>query len=77
MERSCKYIPGGNMLIFKRPQQFLPENWPTYFQKCLFVWDLDGNKFVDMATMGVGTNILGYGNNEVDKAVKRAIKMET
>ena len=38
------------MLISKRPQQFLPENWPTYFSKSkgCFVWDLDGNKFVDM-----------------------------
>ena len=25
-----------------------------------------------MATMGVGTNILGYGNKEVDNAVKKS-----
>ncbi len=71
-----KLIPGGNMLISKRPQQFLPDNWPTYFSKSkkCYVWDLDGHKFLDIATMGVGTNILGYGNKEVDKAVKKVVE---
>ena len=73
--KAIKIIPGGNMLISKRPQQFLPGNWPTYFSKSkkCFVWDLDGNKFTDMSIMGVGTNMLGYGNSEVDKAVKNII----
>lgn len=75
-KQALKIIPGGNMLISKRPDQFLPGNWPTYFSKSkkCYVWDLDGNKFIDMATMGVGTNILGYGNKEVDSAVKKAIE---
>ena len=49
------------MLLSKRPEMFLPEQWPAYFQKCkgCNVWDLDGNKFIDMASMGIGTNILG------------------
>jgi len=34
---------------------------------------LDGNKFVDMAQMGIGAAILGYCNEEVDLAVKRVI----
>ena len=37
------------------------------------VWDLDGKKYVDMSIMGIGTNILGYGNEEVDDAVKNNI----
>lgn len=68
-------IPGGNMLLSKRPEMFLPDLWPAYFSKakgCL-VWDLDGNKFVDMSIMGIGTNTLGYGHPDVDAAVHRVV----
>ena len=40
------------------------------------VWDLDGNKFLDMSLMGVGTNILGYNNYKVDDAVKKCLQEE-
>ena len=74
--KAKKIIPGGNMLISKRPERFLPGKWPTYFSKTkgCNVWDLDGNKFVDLSLMGVGTNILGYSNKEVDNAVRKVIK---
>mgnify|MGYP003330418831 CR=1 FL=1 len=26
-------IPGGTMLLSKRPEMFLPEHWPSYFSK--------------------------------------------
>ena len=69
-------IPGGNMLLSKRPEMFLPDNWPSYFSKSkgCTVWDLDNNKYIDMSIMGIGTNILGYGHPEVDKAVLNTIK---
>lgn len=68
-------IPGGTMLLSKRPEMFLPEHWPAYFQKTkgCDVWDLDGNKLLDMFIMGIGTNSLGYGNKVVDKAVRKVI----
>ena len=68
-------IPGGNMLLSKRAEMFLPEQWPAYFSKAkgCQVWDLDGNQYTDMFIMGIGTNILGYGNQEVDDAVRRTI----
>lgn len=74
--RAKNVIPGGNMLLSKRPEMFLPDKWPAYFSKSkgCKVWDLDGNEFTDMALMGVGTNILGYGHPEVDEAVSRVIK---
>jgi glutamate-1-semialdehyde 2,1-aminomutase len=64
-------IPGGTMLLSKRPEMFLPENWPSYFSKAkgCEVWDLDKKKYIDMCIMGIGTNTLGYGNDEVDNAV--------
>ena len=33
--RAKKVIPGGNMLLSKRPEMFLPEKWPAYFLKKL------------------------------------------
>ncbi len=73
--RAKNIIPGGNMLLSKRPEMFLPNLWPTYFSKSkgCNVWDLDGKKYVDFASMSVGTNILGYANPQVDRAVKKAI----
>ena len=75
-KRAKEVIPGGNMFLSKRPEMFLPNKWPTYFSKAkgCYVWDLDGKKYVDTCLMGVGTNILGYGNKEVDKTVKSIIR---
>ena len=75
-KRAKTIIPGGNMLLSKRPEMFLPEKWPTYFSKAkgCKIWDLDGNELIDMSLMGVGTNILGYGHPEVDEAVLKSIK---
>lgn len=68
-------IPGGNMLLSKRPEMFLPDKWPAYFESAqgCRVTDLDGNVFVDMTIMGIGTNTLGYGNRYVDDAVRKVI----
>ena len=59
-KKKKKIIPGGNMLLSKRPEMFLPENWPAYFSKSkgCCVWDLDNKKYIDMSFMGIGTNIL-------------------
>ena len=75
-KRAKRIIPGGNMLLSKRPEMFLPEQWPSYFSKAkgCKVWDLDGNEFIDMSIMGIGTNILGYGHLEVDEAVHKIIE---
>ncbi len=74
-KRAKRVIPGGNMLLSKRSEMFLPDHWPAYFEKAkgCRVWDLDGNEFIDMSIMGIGTNILGYGNDEVDDAVRSVI----
>ena len=75
-KKAKKIIPGGTMLLSKRPEMFLPEKWPSYFSKSkgCFVWDLDGKKYTDMSIMGIGTNSLGYGHDEVDSAVLDTIK---
>ena len=73
--KAKKLIPGGTMLLSKRPEMFLPNNWPSYFSKAkgCEVWDLDSIKYVDMSIMGIGTNTLGYGHEEVDDAVRNVI----
>jgi len=70
-QRAKRVIPGGNMLLSKRPEMFLPEYWPAYFSKAkgCHVWDLDGRAYIDMSIMGIGTNLLGYGQPEVDSVV--------
>ena len=75
-KRAKQVIPGGNMLLSKRPEMFLPDQWPAYFSKAkgCKVWDLDGKEYIDMSIMGVGTNTLGYGHPEVDEAVRQVIQ---
>ena len=73
--KAKKLIPGGTQLLSKRSEQFLPNQWPCYYKKAkgVEVWDLDGNKFVDMSLMGVGACTLGYADDDVNKAVKNAV----
>lgn len=76
-KRAKQVIPGGNMLLSKRAEMFLPEHWPAYFSKAkgCKVWDLDGNEYTDMCIMGIGTNVLGYGHPEVDAAVQSVVSL--
>jgi glutamate-1-semialdehyde 2,1-aminomutase len=73
--KAKRLIPGGNMLLSKRPEIFLPEQWPAYFSKAkgARIWDLDGRELIDMSIMGVGANTLGYGDDRVDAAVIRTV----
>ena len=43
-EKAKTIIPGGTMLLSKRPEMFLPDHWPSYFSeaKGCIVKDLDG-----------------------------------
>lgn len=68
-------IPGGTMLLSKRPEMFLPENWPSYYSKAkgCSIWDLDGNEYRDVSIMGIGPNILGYSHDTIDEAVMGAV----
>jgi glutamate-1-semialdehyde aminotransferase len=75
--KAKKIIPGGTMLLSKRPEMFLPDFWPSYFSKAkgCEVWDLDNNHYIDMTLMGIGTNTLGYGHPDVDNAVLETIRL--
>ena len=74
--KAKQIIPGGTQLLSKRPEMFAPEIWPAYYSKAKGsrVWDLDGNEYIDMSIMGIGANILGYADPDVDEAVLAAIR---
>lgn len=74
-KRAKEIIPGGTQLLSKRPEMFLPDQWPSYYSRAkgCEVWDLDGNHYYDMSLMGVGANVLGYAYDPVDEAAKQAI----
>ena len=75
-KKAKKLIPGGNSLLSKRPEMFLPNGWPNYFSSTrgIEVKDIDGNTFKDFSIMGIGTNTLGYGDPYVDEAVLKVVK---
>lgn len=77
--RAKRIIPGGTQLLSKRAEMFLPEQWPSYYKKAkgIEIWDFDNNHYIDMSIMGVGTCILGYADDDINRAVKKAIDKGT
>jgi glutamate-1-semialdehyde aminotransferase len=69
-------IPGGTQLLSKRPEMFLPENWPAYYSRAKGsqVWDLDGNVYHDMSYNGIAACILGAADPDVEEAVIAAVR---
>lgn len=74
-QRAQGRIPGMTQLLSKRPDMFSLGAWPGYYSKAkgAQVWDLDGNQYTDMSISGIGANILGYADDDVDNAVVKAI----
>jgi glutamate-1-semialdehyde 2,1-aminomutase len=73
--RARRIIPGGTQLLSKRPELYLPDQWPTYYRtaKGAEVTDLDGRTYLDMSAAGIGATVLGFADPDVDAAVKSAI----
>lgn len=78
-ERAKRRIPGMTQLLSKRPDMFSLGVWPGYFSKAkgVHIWDLDGNRYIDMSISGIGANVLGYADPDVDAAVQNAISNGT
>ena len=70
-----KLIPGGNQLLSKRAEMFLPDQWPAYYSRAkgVEIWDLDGRKYIDMSTVGIGACVLGYADPDVNRVVKKVV----
>jgi glutamate-1-semialdehyde 2,1-aminomutase len=73
--KAKKLIPGGTGLLSKRPEMYLPDYWPCYYERAkgCEVIDIDGNSFLDFTTLGVGASILGYANEDVNSAAIKAL----
>lgn len=73
--RARRRIPGVTQLLSKHPDRFAPGVWPGYYDRAsgAEVWDLDGNRYIDMSIGGIGANVLGYADPDVDAAVRDAI----
>jgi len=73
--KAQKIVHGGVPLLSKKPERFLREDWPMYFSEAhgIKVTDMDGNSWLDFSLMGVGPNLLGYSDKDVNAAVKRVI----
>ena len=69
-------IPGGTQLLSKRPEMFAPDQWPGYYREAhgCEVVDLDGQRYLDMAHMGIAACLLGYNDPDVSEAVVARVK---
>jgi len=74
-ERAKMRIPGMTQLLSKRPDRFTLGVWPAYYSRAkgAYIWDLDGNRYLDMSIGGIGCNVLGYADEDVDRAVIQAV----
>jgi glutamate-1-semialdehyde 2,1-aminomutase len=66
-------ISGGTGLLSKRAHMF-HSGWPAYYSNArgCTIWDLDGRPFTDFAG-GIGSVFLGYGDEDVTRAVRRRL----
>lgn len=70
-------IPGGTQLLSKRPEMFAPGVWPAYAEEargCEIV-DLDGRRYLDFSTHGIGACLLGFRDPDVTRAVQRRVAL--
>jgi glutamate-1-semialdehyde 2,1-aminomutase len=75
--RARQIIPGGTQLLSKRPEMYAPGRWPAYFAEArgCEVIDLDGCRYTDMTTSGIGACLLGYADPDVTDAVVRRVQL--
>ena len=76
LREAKKIIPGGNQLLSKRSEMFLPGLWPNYYKRAkgCKVWDLNNRMYYDFAGMGVTACVLGYSDNDINKSLNQGIK---
>ncbi len=75
--RAKARIPGGTQLLSKRPEMMAPNQWPAYFREArgFETWDLDGRRYYDFSTNGIGSCLLGFRDPDVTRAVQRRINL--
>lgn len=71
-ERAVKVIPNG--MFGHEATHLLPPSFPQFFSKAkgAHIWDVDGNRYLDLMC-AYGPNLLGYGDERVDKAAREQL----
>lgn len=74
-QKTREIIPGGANTISKFPARFPIGSYPIYIKKAYnnTLIDVDGEEYLDW-TAGLGTNIVGYNNSAVKKAIKNQLE---
>ncbi len=74
-DRAAKIIPGMCELLSKRPDMFGRGIWPGYYKKAkgCRITDLDDNTYRDFSIGGIGATVLGYADDDVNRAVIETI----
>lgn len=69
-------IPLGTQTFSKSRTQYPVGVSPLFAKKAkrAYVWDIDGNKYIDLVS-ALAAVTLGYGDNKVENAVKKQLKM--
>lgn len=75
LERAELTIPLGSQTFSKSRVQYPVGISPLYARKAKgpFLWDLDGNKFIDLVS-ALASVTLGYGDKGVMRAVSKQLK---
>jgi glutamate-1-semialdehyde 2,1-aminomutase len=73
--RARKVIPGCAQTFSKGYTQYVQGVAPIFLErgKGSYVWDVDGNRYLDLV-QGLLPNILGYGDDGINKAVSERIE---
>lgn len=74
LARAAKVVPGG--MYGHQATSLLPSVTPQFFSRAkgAYLWDYDGNRLIDLMS-GYGTNLLGYGHEEIDAAYVAQLKL--
>ena len=74
-QKAIKTIPLATQTTSKSAANFVKGAYPLFLEKGKGgeVWDIDGNKYIDYI-LGLLPIVLGYQDNEVDKAIKNQLK---
>lgn len=78
LKRAELTIPLGSQTFSKSRAQYPVGVSPLYAEKAKgsLIWDIDGNKFIDLVS-SLASVTLGYGDKEVNHAVKKQLRKGT
>jgi glutamate-1-semialdehyde 2,1-aminomutase len=76
LKRAEETIPLGSQTFSKSRTQYPVGISPLYVAKAKGgeIWDIDGNKYIDLVS-ALASVTLGYGDKEIEKVVKKQLKL--